>query len=318
MMRTAQRCVAVVRRADGELVVRETSVGVPSSGPASWPLVRGLAALGNGMRAGQQALRFSAGIFAEEVATGALLSIAWALTTDGSETSAAELPPPKPLWFVLPITGFVLLFIVLPQLTIGVLDWLFGLQLSLTGSTFQLLSGAAILTILLGYVLGIRQVPYVYRVFQYHGAEHKVVRAHEAQLSLNVQSARPMSTLHPRCGTTFIVFVAGMATLAFVGLGALLAQLLPPTATVVEQHLWLMLLKLVALPVVAGVAYEQQRLLARIAGSGSLRFLQLPGYLVQRITTIEPDDHQLDVAVTALRLALSDPDRPGFTPPAQS
>lgn len=329
---SAQRWVAVVRRSNGTFATKAARISVPTTGVGSWPLLRGLSALAGGLRAGQQALRFSAEIYAKDATQegaaseakpsgtiGSLLGLAWAITGDVPEALVeTEAPTSKPGWFVLPTFAFTLLLVVLPQLLVGLLVWLFGAELSITGPAFQLLTGAAILSIIVSYVLGIRQFRDVYRVFQYHGAEHKTVHAFERELPLTVAAAKPMPTLHPRCGTTFLVFLALLAVAGYIGVGAILGSTAGFSASgPVAQHLIFMGAKLLALPLVAGVAFELQRVLARLNSRGPLRILQIPGYLVQRITTIEPDELQLDVAVTALRLALPQP-QPAEQAPAPS
>jgi uncharacterized protein YqhQ len=151
-----------------------------------------------------------------------------------------------------------------------------------------------------GYMLAIRRMPEIHRVFQYHGAEHKAIYTYESGEALSVENARPKTTLHPRCGTTFIVMVALVSVFVFTGLGPLLPRI---GLGALVDNLAFFLMKLPFLPVLAAITFELQRLLARSA-RGPFRVFLWPGYWVQKITTIEPDDTQLEVALGALAVTL--------------
>lgn len=148
----------------------------------------------------------------------------------------------------------------------------------------NLLEGALRMVFALGFLLAIGRVPAIRRVFQYHGAEHKAIHAYEAGLPLDVESARPASTLHPRCGTAFLLIVLVVAIAVFAALGV------PPLGVWVAE-------RVILLPVVAAVSFELLRLAQR---SPWLRWLVVPGLWLQRMTTREPDDAQLAVALAAV------------------
>jgi len=198
--------------------------------------------------------------------------------------------------------GFaLLLFVALPQAFAQGTSSVFGLELDVRSSQFQLLTGAAKICIIVGYMLLIRRIPEIYRVFQYHGAEHKSIHAYESGMGLEVAHARAKTTLHPRCGTTFIVMVALVSILVFTALGPFLPQL---GFGKLADNVLFFLMKLPFLPLIAAVTFELQRVLARHATKGPLRALLWPGFLVQKITTIEPDDKQLEVALAALAVTI--------------
>jgi uncharacterized protein YqhQ len=176
-----------------------------------------------------------------------------------------------------------------------------GLALDLRSPYFQALTGSFKLAIVVGYLLLIRRIPEIRRVFQYHGAEHRTISTYEANEALIVANARGKTTLHPRCGTTFIVMVALVSIFAFTAIAPLLPRL--PVSGFVENVL-LILLKLPFLLPIAAVTFEIQRIFARYCSRGPLRALLWPGFLVQKVTTIEPDDAQLEVALAALRTTL--------------
>jgi uncharacterized protein YqhQ len=138
-------------------------------------------------------------------------------------------------------------------------------------------------------------------VFQYHGAEHKSIYTYESGARLTVENARTRTTLHPRCGTTFIVMVALVSIVVFSAIGPLLPSMGLPKWL---DNVLFFFLKLPFLPLIAAITFELQRLLARFATRGPLSVLLWPGFLVQKITTIEPDDAQLEVALGALAVAL--------------
>jgi uncharacterized protein YqhQ len=136
----------------------------------------------------------------------------------------------------------------------------------------------------------------IQRVFAYHGAEHKAVHAYEAGLDLTVENVRKQSTLHPRCGTSFILIVFMVSMLFFVWIGW-------------RSLLWRVLSRLLLLPVIAGVSYE----IIRAAGRSRFFLLQMfcrPGMLLQKLTTREPDDGQIEVAIQALQGIIGSVSRP--------
>jgi uncharacterized protein YqhQ len=177
-----------------------------------------------------------------------------------------------------------------------------GLGLPVQSAAFQAITGGLKLAIVTGYLLAIRRVPDIRRVFQYHGAEHKTISTYEAGEPLTVVNARAKTTLHPRCGTTFLVMVVMVSILIFSVLGAALPRI--ETGSAVLDNLLFFALKLPFLPVLVAVTFELQRLFARYCLAGPLRVLLWPGFLVQKITTAEPDDGELEVALASLRVTL--------------
>src|SRR6185369_16291040 len=136
-------------------------------------------------------------------------------------------------------------------------------------------------------------------VFHYHGAEHKTIYAYEAELPLTVENVRKQSPLHPRCGTTFLITVVIIS----VVLGSIITPLVLPNATGLVGQLETLALRISLLPLIAAVSYELQRLSARYCTTGPLRVLLYPGFLFQKITTREPDDSQIEVAIVAMQAA---------------
>jgi len=320
MMRSPHAFSAVVRRRDGSLVVRERPMSDLRTGARAWPIVRGMVALVEALKLGSAALRFSAEIFeqdleAEEkaqakkaIGPSKLLS-ALALPIIRLMTAEPELPSAAPadegkgrtLMSMLGIVFAIGLFVALPQAFAAGASALFKLNLDVRSPLFQLLTSSAKMVILVGYMLAIRQLPDVYRVFQYHGAEHKSIYTYESGAELTVENARQRTTLHPRCGTTFIVMVALVSILVFSALGPFLPQL---GLGKLGDNLLFFAMKLPFLPLIAAITFELQRVLAKYCSTGPLSVLLWPGFLVQKITTIEPDDQQLEVALSALLVTL--------------
>jgi uncharacterized protein YqhQ len=328
MMRSPHSFVAAVRRQDGSLVLREKSMPDLRRGARAWPLVRGVMSLVEALKLGSEALRFSADVYerdmaASEARTGdpeqpaeavkgsvkkpsvlAALSlpVIALLTTEPADLQAldsGDKPDPKrKLFTVLAVLFAIGLFIALPQAFAWGTSSLLGLDLDVREPRFQVLTGLGKLIIVIGYMLAIRRMPEIYRVFQYHGAEHKSIYAYEAGEELSVANARLKTRLHPRCGTTFLVMVALVSIVVFSALGPLMPQL---GLGRLGDNLLFLLMKLPFLPVIAAITFEIQRVLARRCSTGPLRALLWPGFLVQKITTIEPDDSQLETALAALR-----------------
>jgi uncharacterized protein YqhQ len=198
------------------------------------------------------------------------------------------------------MVGFM---IALPQAAAAGMNRWLHLGLDVQSPGFQAMTGAFKLTIVIGYLLLVRTVfADIRRVFQYHGAEHKTITTYEANEPLQVEYARTKTTLHPRCGTTFLVMVALVSILVFTGIGGFLPKI--QTGNVALDNVVFFLEKLPFLPVIAAVTFEIQRIFARYCTKGPLRALLWPGFLCQKITTIEPDDQQLEVALASLRVTL--------------
>jgi len=178
---------------------------------------------------------------------------------------------------------FFLLPLLIAQATIGRVD---------QGLGFQLTEGLIRVAIFIGYLVLVARAPDVRRTFQYHGAEHMSIHALEAGDPLTVEAARKYPTAHPRCGTEFLVVVLIVSILAF----ALVGRLSP---------LWLIASRVLLIPVIAAVSYEILQLGARHRGHASVRLLWSPGIWVQKITTRQPTDDMIEVAIVSLQRALA-------------
>ena len=323
MMRSPGSVSIVCRRRNGDLVVRERPMLEKPKGLSTLPFLRGLSTVVDSLRLGSRSLRWSAELYEQDLreedeAAGpppkapglpsmrALSMVALATQPDaGPDPLPAEATEDGKkgggLLGVLPIFFAIALFVALPQAGAEGVNKLFHLGLPITSPGYQAITGVAKLAIIIGYMLLIRRMPEVRRMFQYHGAEHKTITTYEAQEELIVANARPKTTAHARCGTTFLVMVAMVSILVFSAVGAFLPHV--PGGRLAES-VGFFLMKLPFLPVIAAITYEIQRIFARYCTTGPLRALLWPGFLVQKITTAEPDDAQLEVALASLRATL--------------
>ena len=206
------------------------------------------------------------------------------LSANAALGEEARLSPPQAGLSVMTGLGLaVLLFFVLPTVLVRFLDASLGSVYAL-----NIAEGGIRVAILIGYITLVGRLPDIARVFAYHGAEHKAVNAYEARLPLLTAAVRAQSRFHPRCGTSFLLIVMIVAIIIFSFLGR------PPLPLRIVSRVAL-------IPLVAGISYEVIRAGARLRW---IRPLVVPGMWLQRLTTREPDDGQLDVAIRALREVL--------------
>jgi uncharacterized protein YqhQ len=320
MMRAPKSFAVVVRRRDGSLRVREHAMHDRPRGLGRLPFLRGVATLAESLKLGGEALRFSAELYEEDLeaesvvskGAGGLgilaalgLSLAAVVSRADGDGPAPAAAPSKSgggarSWLMLAVA--IAFFVALPQAVAAGINRGLHLSLEVQSAPFQAMTGVLKLAVVVGYLVMIRRVPEIRRVFQYHGAEHKTISTYEAGESLTVENARAKTTLHPRCGTTFLVMVAIVSILVFTAVGAALPRI--HTGSALFDNVLFFLEKLPFLPVLVAVTFELQRLFSRYCTTGPLRALLVPGFLVQKITTAEPDDAQLEVALASLRVTL--------------
>lgn len=311
MMRSPHSLAIAVRRPTGEIVVKEDAWHSIWD-KARWlrkPLLRGAVVLFESMHNGIKALTFSANEaakFAEEGEGGAA-------PKPGEDASSLAI-----VGTIVASVAFGFgLFAALPHF----LTWLTGIILgnaSLASGkdlSFQIVDGVIKIAFLIGYLALISRLKDIQRVFQYHGAEHKSIFCYEAGRPLTVENARGYTTLHPRCGTSFLLITFVVSILLFSCFFPLLHYIVPHTPaldavrSVLAQKPWLrqLLFVFIKLPLmfpVAGIAYEMTRLSARYPTNPIVRAFTWPGLQLQHITTREPDDEQLEVALCALHKTL--------------
>ena len=270
MMRGPDTRAVAVRRPDQTIIVDEKPVGsLTQRVPVlKWPLVRGVVALIEALVLGIEALTYSA-----NQATG-----------EEEELTTKEIV----LTVGIALGLGVLLFAVLPTAAAHLLNKI------APGSLIQnLIEGVFRIVIFLVYVVAIGRLEDIRRVFQYHGAEHKVINAFEAGDELSVERVQRYSTLHPRCGTSFLLIVMVISILLFSLLG--------------KQVLWWRILsRVLLLPAVAGISYELVKLSGKYATAPLCRILITPGMWLQKLTTSPPDGEQVEVAIAAFGAVLKE------------
>lgn len=211
--------------------------------------------------------------------------------TGQSEVAAREAFGGGLMWGTL-ATSLVLsisLFFVLPLLVTRALE----AALTLTATQSAMIEGGIRVAIVLAYLWLIGRLPAVREVFAYHGAEHKAINAYEAGEPMTAERVARYSVAHPRCGTSFLLYVVVVSAFVFALLGR------PPLAVRVAS-------RVVLVPVIASVAYEVTRLVGRNRFSPAMRFVMAPGLALQSLTTREPDQRQVEVAIAALERVIQD------------
>lgn len=221
---------------------------------------------------------------------------------DGEETPITG--PQLMLTMLLALFMAVLLFVVAPH-GLSLLMQALGMSGGVEGLTFHLWDGFYKCCIFMGYIWLISLVPDIRRVFQYHGAEHKTIHAFEKGGIVDVAAAAGMSRLHPRCGTTFLLFAICISIILHAVLVPALLHLYTPQSVVAKHALTLAFKLLLVIPISA-LAYELIRYAARLSEGPLASVLRTPGLVLQRLTTAEPDKAQIEVALAALREALGE------------
>ncbi len=281
MMKAPRRlCVAVRQNGGGIVIKNDPFRSLAERWPLlGLPLLRGPVVLGETLVLGMKALTFSAGQALEE--------------------EGEEMGPWAVGLTVLSAVALALgLFVALPHLASWWLGTIEGFDT--TSFEFHLVDGAIKVGLFMAYLWIISLVRDIKRVFEYHGAEHKSIFCFESGQELTVENARDFSRLHPRCGTAFLLVVLVISIFIFAAVFPLLPRLAENTA--LNQAAQIGLKMLLMLPV-AGISYEVIRRAGKREG-GFWRALLWPGLMLQRLTTREPSDQQLEIALAALKAAV--------------
>jgi len=272
MMRDRRGMCIAVRTPDGSVICRSEDYTRRQRDQLwSWPVFRGMAALYDSLRLGIDALLWSAEAAGEEGEKLAGWQVALTMTL--------SLGIAVGLFMVLPT---VLVSLVRSWVTAG------GAAPVGYGGTvlLNIIEGLVRATILVAYIASISRISDIARVLAYHGAEHRVIHASEAGADMTVEGVRPYPVLHPRCGTSFLLYVVMVSVLVFSFFG---------WPNIIQR----MAIRLSLLPLVAGISYEWVRLAGR-SKSPLVQLLCQPGIWLQRLTTRTPDDDQVEVALRAL------------------
>ena len=285
MMRSPNFYTVSVRNPEGKIEMKQEKF---SSLTARWrilklPLIRGMVHLVESMMIGFRSLNYSNAVFLNEgkevkKERGLLLRMIfgflWILYVLGTLAFTIFLLKVLPLWVAEKAS----------ELWPRVAENYF---------LFNAIDGLTKIVIFLSYILLISLAKDIWRVFQYHGAEHKSIWTYENGLALTVENARKQTRFHPRCGTSFIFIVILMSVFVYT--------LVPPA----DSFTLKLLERIAVIPLIAGISYELLKLSARHQKNFLMRLFTLPGLFIQRLTTKDPDDAQLEVALYSLKKSLA-------------
>lgn len=298
MMRGMERTAIAVRIPDGRIHIKTRKNGNTSK----WmkvPIVRGVFSFITSLVEGTKTLTYSADVLeyydrklkddktdAESEKMGKI------------ESLLSEKLGSQKLWSLMLAASVIFalafsvgIFVLLPTAAVGWIKAYISSPILL-----NLTEGILRIVMFLLYLSAISKMEDIKRVFQYHGAEHKTIHCFENNLELTPENAQTFYTLHPRCGTSFLMFVMIISLILFSLLGW-------------PNLLWRLVSRIILIPVVAGTSYE----LLKWAGRSDnivVRILSLPGLYLQKITTNEPDEKQLEVAIASLKAVMVDPETP--------
>lgn len=272
MMKGRKGWTVAVRGPRGDVLVKkEELTELPKI--LRLPLLRGVVALFHALFIGIKAIEFSASKAYEE--------------EDGKKLN----PMAIGFTIVLSIILGIVLFVLLPLYATKLLGLVF-LSVSKSSFVFNLVDGIIRVFFFLVYIISIGMWKEMRRIFEYHGAEHKVIHAYENGKELTLNNIKGYSPLHPRCGTSFLLIVMVMSILIF--------SFIPQGWAFIYKFLS----RLILIPLIAGLSYEFLKVSARMKDNLIMHLLIQPGLLLQRLTTREPDDTQIEVALRALEEVL--------------
>jgi uncharacterized protein YqhQ len=275
MMRGVSTWAVAVRNPEGQVELSSEPLVPWAKRHRLWrvPVLRGVVALGESLKIGFRALAISANAQMEEDEGGEKEEIGgwvWGLTI------VLSLALSIGLFFVVPVG---LTSLIKDQLGSPLLFWL--------------IEGLLRTGIFIGYIVIISRLPDLRRVFEYHGAEHKTISCYEAEDELVPSRAKLYSRLHPRCGTSFLLIVMVLAIFVFAPLG-------------LPAWYWLLASRILGIPLIAGLSYEVIKWAGKNRRKRWVRAVMWPGLMLQNLTTREPDEEQLTVAIAALEKVLAE------------
>lgn len=286
MMRGSRALSVAVRNPEGDIVVHTEPLDprIYGGGLAKIPFLRGMTLLWDALGLGIKSLMFSAEVALEEEDD--------AKKVEGEESEPSKVFEGPVEWTLIAfsLSMSILLFFVLPTFLAAQIERLLSWQDQLV--LVNMVEGVIRLALLVGYIAAIGLMADVKRLYGYHGAEHKTINAYEAGAELTPQSVARFPLEHPRCGTAFLLTV--------VVISIILYSFLPPMDLLAR-----IASRLVLLPIVAGIAYEFLRFTAAHQDNALIRLITKPNLALQRLTTREPDEGMLEVAITAFKEVLA-------------
>lgn len=283
MMRSPWRVATAVREPEGGIRVKSYPFTSAAKTHKLWklPVFRGMAGLYEAMKIGMETLNWAAEIAGEE------------------DPSRKETWWDRILTVLSSLVAFVFaigLFMAVPYAVAGLLPT------AANQVHFHLLAGTLRVALLIGYMAAISLIPDIKRVFCYHGAEHKSIFTFEGKLDLTVGNAKDQSRLHPRCGTSFLLLTAVLTMIGFMTFDSIWVLSVGQFSNIFHR----ILIHLPVIPLIAGLSYEALRIIEKHSDDPKWSAFVKPGFWLQRITTSEPDEGQLEVALVALEAALDE------------
>jgi len=278
MMKGPDNMATAIRKPDGEIIVKKEKIHPMFKHKFfKLPVIRGSFILIDSLINGVKELMYSAEFYGEEYEEDAFDKLLKKIFKDKADTAI--------IYFsvIIAMVFSIGIFILGPSLLANFLE-------GILKSTFMLnlFEGVLRVAIFVAYVLAVSKLDDIKRVFMYHGAEHKTIYCYENGEELTVENARKYSTLHPRCGSSFMINVMIISILVFAFFGW-------------PNPLMRVVIRLIMLPLIAGLSYELNRFIGKQNSDNMLfKIITYPGFLIQKITTKEPDDSMLEVAIAAM------------------
>jgi uncharacterized protein YqhQ len=305
MMRSPNAFVVAVRKPDGEIRLRRDQwYGL--SNKLSFlkkPFLRGILILIETMANGIVSLNYSANIAMDEENKKEALKKGESLESYELNKKSKEKVSFETYLSIGASFAFGIgLFVFVPHALTAVIEKYTGAAWDLQSWQFHAIDGTIKAFIFLTYISLISFIPDIKKVFQYHGAEHKSISTFEAGEELTIENARKHSTFHPRCGTTFIFFLMFVSIILF----AIIFALIPigTHSPMILKHIYAMLFKVVLTFPIAGISYELIKFLGKNPNSTFGKILSYPGKMLQKLTTREPHDDQLEIALASIKAVL--------------
>ncbi len=292
MMKGEDRTAVVVRKPDGNLHIKTELLKKPGK-VKKIPILRGVFIFVDSLVVGTRTLLYSAEVLESceggEPVEKDKLTI-WLEKRFGEKGALNAI-----LYFsvFLAILFTVGIFIIAPTAVVSVFKYVTTNEVAL-----NLIEGVFRIVLFVLYILAISKMKDIQTVFRYHGAEHKCIHCYENGLELTPENCKPFETLHPRCGTSFLMFVMVISLLLFSLLGW-------------PNLIWRIGSRLLLIPLIAGLSYELLRWAGR-SDSLTVKILSVPGLLLQKLTTMEPDEKQLEVAIAAAKAVMVRPETPEY------
>jgi len=297
MMKAPDAVAVAVRRPNGDIVVKREAYVSPAKKHKwmGWPFIRGAVSMVNMLGLGMRVLTESANMVGEQIQEEPGKFEKW-LTEKLGDKKAEKFF--MGLAVVMALALSIGLFVLLPNLA------MFFFPKEATGGMLllkNLVSGIIRIALLIAYISFCGRIPEMKKTFQYHGAEHKTVYCNEHGLELNPKNAQQFSTLHPRCGTAFLLLTFFLSIIFYSIIDVLVLEL--TGFDLGGNYILRILSRLILLPLITGISYEVLKALAHSDGP-IVKILRWPGLQMQRLTTKQPTDEMIEVAIVSMNAAL--------------